>query len=131
VGIGDEEAATAVLLSDLAEQRVIEVTVGARPAVLLYKSGTASALDSTAVEEGRDIGATGVFEPLVDGRRLTFEPVGGGFRDRETASTWNILGEATAGSLSGSRLPPVVHVDTFWFAWSTFLPDTELAGAPS
>jgi hypothetical protein len=28
--------------------------------------------------------------------------------------------------MQGSRLDPIEHVDTFWFAWSTYEPTTEL-----
>jgi Protein of unknown function (DUF3179) len=27
-------------------------------------------------------------------------------------------------TLTGAVLEPVIHVDTFWFAWGAFLPDT-------
>jgi hypothetical protein len=67
-----------------------------------------------------------VFIPVVDGRRLDFAPTDDGFTDAQTGSTWNIFGEATAGALAGTRLDAVTHVDTFWFAWSAFLPDTEI-----
>ncbi len=49
-----------------------------------------------------------------------------GFTDNETGSEWNVLGEATAGPLVGSKLTAVEHVDTFWFAWAAFAPDTRL-----
>lgn len=67
-----------------------------------------------------------MFEPEVDGRQLTFEPSGSGISDRETGSTWNALGRATAGPLTGSALKPVVHTSTFWFAWSSFHQGTRL-----
>jgi hypothetical protein len=78
------------------------------------------------VAEGADVGATGVFVPIVDGRSLTFRAEADGFVDDETGSVWNLLGRAVAGPLVGSSLTAIPHVDTFWFAWSTFLPDTEL-----
>jgi hypothetical protein len=51
---------------------------------------------------------------------------GDGFRDRETGSTWDVLGRATAEPLAGRSLEPVEHVDTFWFAWAAFRPDTTI-----
>ncbi len=80
--------------------------------------------------ESRAIGATGVFSPVVDGRALTFEPVAEGFRDRETGSLWNILGQGVKGRLAGRRLRPIPHVDAFWFAWAAFHPSTSIHGAP-
>lgn len=32
--------------------------------------------------------------------------------------TWNVLGQAAAGALTGLRLEPVVKVDRFWFSWA-------------
>ncbi|MGE0796158.1 MAG: DUF3179 domain-containing (seleno)protein, partial [Acidimicrobiia bacterium] len=85
-----------------------------------------SALDAGSVAAGRDVGATGVFQPTVDGRRLTFSTRSGDFVDDETGSTWDIVGTATAGPLQGRRLKAVQHVDTFWFAWAAYLPDTTI-----
>nr|MBA3234683.1 DUF3179 domain-containing protein [Chloroflexota bacterium] len=75
--------------------------------------------------------ATGVFVPIVDGRRLTFSRDGdrdAPIKDAETGSTWSVTGLATAGELAGSHLEPVVAGDHFWFAWAVFQPDTEVYG---
>ena len=86
-----------------------------------------SALDSREIAEGYDVGATGVFSNEADGAQLTFRPGDDGlFVDDQTGSTWNVLGQATSGELEGTQLEPLPHVDTFWFAWSTFQPDTEI-----
>ncbi len=90
--------------------------------------GTASALDAGTVSGGRDVGATGVFSRVVDGEELQFEPQDGGFVDDRTGSTWNVLGEAITGPLAGTRLDAIPHVDTFWFAWGAFRPDTVVVG---
>ena len=126
VGISDGSDSVAVVRRSLVEQSPVEVTVGGRDLVLWHKSGQASALDEDTVASGADVGTVGVYEPVVGGRRLTFEADGEVFRDRETGSRWNILGHATGGALKGKRLKPYRHLDTFWFAWVTFHPDTEL-----
>lgn len=118
--------AVAIVLEPLLEERVLEFEVGGADLVALAKPGTSSALDRATVSEGRDVGATGVFVPEVNGQRLTFVAIGEGFRDRQTGSTWDVLGQATAGSLEGAQLEAVPHLDTFWFAWSAFQPDTEI-----
>ena len=46
--------------------------------------------------------------------------------DEETGSVWLISGEAISGPLEGSSLDRVEHLDTFWFSWSTYQPDTVL-----
>lgn len=72
------------------------------------------------------MGQTGVFESVLDGQELTFEASDNGFKDRQTQSTWNVLGQAIDGPLSGKRLTAVPHVDTFWFAWAAFQPQTRI-----
>jgi len=127
VGVRNGDDAVAIRVSDLKQRHVVETTVGGLEVVAWLKPGTASGLDAESVADGRDVGATGVFQPVVDGQHLTFEGFPGGFRDRETATTWDVLGNATAGHLAGKSLTPVEHVDTFWFAWAAFLPATHLA----
>jgi hypothetical protein len=112
----------------LAQQRVIYDTVGTQPIVVLYSAGTASALDRGNMGQSRDVGATGVFLPQLDGRAVTLVAQGDGFTDTETQSTWNILGKAIAGPLAGRYLPSVVHGDYFAFAWLVFKPQTQMYG---
>ncbi|MBW3591192.1 MAG: DUF3179 domain-containing protein, partial [Actinobacteria bacterium] len=47
-------------------------------------------------------------------------------KDQQTQSIWNVLGQAVDGPLSGKRLTAVPHVDTFWFAWAAFQPQTQI-----
>lgn len=111
------------------ERRVVEFDLGGQEVVALAKPGTASALDASAIPEGRDVGATGVFVAEANDRPLTFRPSGESFQDEETGSTWNILGEATAGPLAGAQLEGIQHIDTFWFAWQAFHTDTAVVGS--
>ena len=127
VGLRDGGDAVAVVLDELLDRGVVDVELSGRRLVVWARPGTTSALDATSVAGGRDVGATGAFVPQVDGRDLTFAATGDGFEDRETGSRWNVLGEAEGGPLAGQVLRPVEHVDTFWFAWAAFLPDTRLA----
>lgn len=129
IGIERGEAAIAVPLVELRDQRVVPVQIGDEYLTVWWTPGTNSALDSGQITDGNDIGATGVFVSVIDGQDLTFTASGNRFVDNQTGSTWNLLGRAIDGPLSGRQLKSVIHVDTFWFAWSTFQPDTELAGA--
>jgi hypothetical protein len=122
---GSTETVT-VVRSVIEEARVVDETVDDRPLVLLHAVGQASALDDGLVSGGRDIGTVAVFDPVVDGTTLSFGVDGAGFVDDQTGSTWNILGEATAGELAGERLTPYPFVDTFWLSWVTFAPDTRV-----
>jgi hypothetical protein len=126
IGIRDGDDGIAVRLTELEAAQVMDVILDDRDLVVWVKPGTASSLDAGSVAGGRDVGATGVFFRELDGQQLTFEADGEGFRDRETGTAWDVLGNATDGPLEGSSLEAYPHVDTFWFAWIAFLPDTEV-----
>ena len=115
----------------VAQAGAINDEAGELPLVVLHKAGTASALDAGAISAGRDVGSVAVFDRRAAGRTLTFAANGDGtFTDAETGSTWNILGNAVAGELSGAQLTPLLAFDHFWFAWAAFHPQTELYQAP-
>ena len=127
VGVERDGDALGIPLIDLREARVISTQIGDTELVAWWTPGTASALDTASIEAGADVGATGVFEPVADGTSLTFTAADDAtFVDDQTGSTWNVLGTAVSGPLTGSQLRAVSHVDTFWFAWSTFRADTEV-----
>jgi hypothetical protein len=126
VGIENGDDALGVPLITLQEERVVAADVGGTDIVIFWEPGTASALDASDVAGGDDIGATAVFLPVADGQALTFSASDAGFVDNETGSTWNLFGQATDGPLAGSTLEAIPHVDTFWFAWSAFRPDSEI-----
>jgi len=127
VGVESGDAAVGIPLLDLRDGEVVSGEIGGAPLVALWTSGTSSALDSASIPGGDDVGATGVFVPQAADTALTFVANGDGtFTDDQTSSTWNIFGEALDGELAGERLEAYHHVDTFWFAWSTFRPDTEV-----
>jgi hypothetical protein len=102
------------------------VLVGDSSIVIFWVSGQASALDDGQVSGGRDVGSVAVFTPTAGGRDLTFSYDGEHFIDAETGSVWLLNGEAIDGELTGERLEQIPHLDTFWFAWSTYQPDTTL-----
>jgi hypothetical protein len=126
VGVEIDGDAVGVPLSALRADGVVGAAIGDTELVFFWQPGTASALDANDVAAGADVGATGVFVPEADGTSLTFAAGDEGFVDAETGSTWNLFGEAVDGELAGSALEAVPHVDTFWFAWAAFLPDTEV-----
>jgi hypothetical protein len=126
VGLGKGTDAVAVTLDRLLPDGVVELQVAGRTVVVWARPGLASALDRSDIPAGKSVGATAAFTPAVDGRSLRFRRAGDHFTDHETGSRWNLLGEAVAGTLTGRRLRPVEHVDTFWFAWAAFSPDTRL-----
>ncbi|MDQ4106313.1 MAG: DUF3179 domain-containing protein [Actinomycetota bacterium] len=124
VDIGEE--AVAYPYEVLSEHRAVNDTVAGEPIAVFWQEGTASALDESSIDAGRDVGSAGVFSRKLDGRTLTFRSEAGGILDEQTSSEWNVLGEAVAGELKGSRLEPVVSIDHFWFSWAAFRPETRV-----
>jgi hypothetical protein len=112
---------------DLQERRLIEDQVDETPVVVLWATGTSSAVDARDVVSGRDIGQAGVFGRDLGERLLSFSPgPDDGFTDAETGSTWDVSGLATAGDLAGERLTLIPHTVVFWFAWAAFQPEGRL-----
>ena len=112
----------------LANVGVVNDEVGGEPLAFFWQPGTRSALDTGAIAEGEDVGAVGVFSRTLDGVTLTFVRDGAVFKDRETGSSWNLLGQAVAGELRGEQLTPIPHDNTLWFAWAAFRPGTRIYG---
>lgn len=120
------KASVAVGTTALARHGVVTARIDGREITIWHIPGTASALHRQNVADGGDVGAAGVFWAEHEGTVLSFSRRGIEFVDEQTGSTWNVLGEAVAGPLAGERLEPIFHLDTFWFAWSAYRPDTAL-----
>jgi hypothetical protein len=114
---------------ELEKHRVIQEEFNGQPLVLFWQPGTTSALDASDISQSRDVGATGLFDSTIDGKQLRFEWSGTVLRDKETGSAWNIFGRATQGELAGKQLRPIVSVDSFWFSWAAFRPETSVYSA--
>ena len=129
VALEDPEAEVylAVPFSVLKDVRVANVEVGDLDVVVFWAPGTASAVDNSSIERGRDVGSSATYDPTVDGRKLRFREAGDGrFEDRQTGTIWNLAGQAVEGELAGRQLEEVVHGNHFWFAWGVFRPDTKV-----
>lgn len=106
------------------EARATVASVGDTPIVIFWLAGQNSALEDADTSKGRDVGSVGVFR--IENELTAFRAEGSAFVDLSTASEWDITGRAVSGPLAGDRLPVVPHLDTFWFAWSTYQPETTL-----
>jgi hypothetical protein len=127
VALSTVETAVAYPFSTLQARRVVNDHFDGSPIVVFWVPGTASAVDAARIADGREVGSSGVFNRRLDTLLLTFESIGGGrFKDRETGSTWNILGWSEAGELAGTQLELVPHGNHFWFAWGVFRPDSRI-----
>jgi hypothetical protein len=132
-----KERVVALTVDDRAAAWQLEALIGSGPTVtpahvagadlvILWRPGQASGLETSETGTGRDVGSVAVFSPIVDGRTLTLSPSGDGYMDAQTGSRWDITGRAVSGELAGTQLERVPHLDTFWFAWSSYRPDSAL-----
>lgn len=112
--------------SVLEKVRVVNDSVGGTPIVVIFEKGVTSALDGSSIPDSRDIGTAAVFGRTLEGKVLTFKLAGEKVTDTQTGSIWTILGTATAGSLMGKRLTPVISGHHFWFSWAVFKPKTRV-----
>ena len=126
VTISVDDVAVAYPFGSLAERPVINDTVNGQDVVIFYAGGTLSAFAGRGSSENRTVGSSAVYDPQVDGQKLTFKVESDIIVDEETGSKWDILGRAVQGPLSGSQLDPFVHANHFWFAWAAFNPETEV-----
>jgi hypothetical protein len=110
----------------LSELNVINDVVGGNDVVIFWTEVTASALDTSNIPEGRDVGAAVAYARLVDGTTLDFEFKDGKILDKQTGSEWNIFGQAVTGALEDKQLAPVVSINHFWFSWAAFKPETKI-----
>jgi len=131
-GTGDQ--AIAFAYPELSEVGVASETIDGQPIVVFWAPGARSALGDSSINDSDDVGTTGVYRPVVDGRTLTFVRDGDidtPITDVETGSTWSITGVATDGELAGTQLERIVSADHLWFAWAAFNPDTRIWEPPS
>jgi hypothetical protein len=126
VAIEHDDTAKAYLLEDLNNMKLIQDSLGQEPIVLFYSEGTASGLDKSTIAEGKEVGSTAAYSRVLEeGGIIDFYLEDGKIKDQDTQSTWNFMGEAIEGPLKGEKLRALsFKVDTFWFAWSTYRPDT-------
>lgn len=129
--VGDLPTAFPYSLFKLQEPRaVVQTVVKDTPVVIFYSKGTNSALDTASIAFSKDVGATAVFSPQIDDRVLNFTGAEEGFKDKETESTWTLLGRCIKGELEGKWLKPMEHLDSFWFAWAAYYPETDIFTKP-
>jgi hypothetical protein len=128
VGIPTEAGGVAVPFGVLEADEVGRVAVnleldGEAVVVLWYGAIRGAATYSTT-----PLWAADYDPPEVEG--LSFQAEADGYRDLETGSLWNVEGLAVSGPAEGSRLSMIPDaLVAYWFAWSTFNPDTDIVGS--
>lgn len=106
--------------------RVINDVIDQQPVAVFWTGGTASALDTGSIADGRDVGAAAAYSRILNGSELSFKVVDDRILDQQTGSEWNVLGQAVAGELAGLQLNPIVAINHFWFSWAAFKPETRV-----
>ena len=131
VSIRINEEVKAYPFSLLSEVRAANDVVAGEPVLVVWGAGdTASALDASDIAEGRSVGTGLAYLRTVDGQVLTFEAQGDDtFVDRETGTTWDLLGQALSGPLAGTQLTAAIHTNELWFAWAAFNPEAQVYAA--
>jgi hypothetical protein len=105
---------------------VVQRRVGGERLAIFWEAGTVSALDAREIPLSADVGAAVAYTPRVGTRWLTFTARAGTFVDEQTGTTWTIAGDAVQGPLAGRHLEAAIALDSFWFAWAAFHPETEI-----
>ncbi len=104
--------ALAVTEKKLESVPVLNVDLGGEPIVVARSSD----------------GGVVAYSSRMDGRELHFTTGDRNtMRDGETGSAWDTsTGLCTSGSMKGKRLDPIIVRKAYWFAWSSFYPNTEV-----
>jgi Protein of unknown function (DUF3179) len=131
LGLSQDDRHLAVPYPRLAAQAnggvaAVNLELAGEPVLVLWRSGATSALDRDSIAASRNVGAAAGFSRRTGGRALTFQTSAGTLTDTQTLSTWDQFGRAVAGPLTGTRLAPATAMDSFWFDWAAFHPDTTI-----
>lgn len=116
--------------SVLGDRHVIEDKIGERKFVILSSRSMLDILNAPSVADAGKTLAVGIFSPEIDGKALSFGYRTGAFFDKQTRSTWNLLGFSIKGPLAGKRLKAVPNRMAFAFAWLAMYPETVLVSVP-
>ncbi len=112
--------------SRLRDVGVVNDRIGDTEVVLFSREGLLSVLDAGSIKNSRSIQAVTAFERDLNGRVLDFELSGEKIVDRQTGSSWNLLGQAVSGELEGQSLKLAQSGIHFAFAWLAFNPEVEI-----
>ncbi|MEE8117978.1 MAG: DUF3179 domain-containing protein [Gammaproteobacteria bacterium] len=126
IAVRTEYAMRLYPFSRLREKRVVNDQVGNEPIVVFSRPGTLSVLDAGAIRESRRVLSATAYSRRTEAGVLTFEQIDGRFIDRETGTSWNLMGKAINGPLAGVQLVPMPGGVHFAFAWLAFRPETSI-----
>ena len=117
LGICQGGVAKAYPLDDIPHGSVINDVVGLTPLLVIFDAESRTAIPYSPMVNGETFGFYGV-EPKGE---LPIE-----FKDIQTGSRWNMLGQAVDGPLAGTQLEQIPGYNSMWFAWDTYYQGTEV-----
>ena len=103
IAVKDGDINKAYPYSITKEEHVINDNINGTPVVIFHGKGAVSALDDGIIADSKEVGSTGVFNPVLDGKTLTFKYEAEYFIDIETGSKWDITGRAVEGKYTGKK----------------------------
>lgn len=115
----------------LRSRKVFEDRVAGARFVIFFDPAVLSPLDAPQIAASRSVGTAAAYFAELDGRLLHFRFRDGRITDRETGSTWDVLGTAVDGPLKGKLLTPTQQLIYFEFTHRQFFPRVEILGASS
>ena len=114
---GTARAYSMTLLGDVAIRQVVNDVVNGLSVVIAFDAPSELAIPFDRTLESGEV----LTFNLAEGDGFPFQ-----IRDQQTGSVWNLDGLAVSGPLAGERLRPIPTFTSFWFAWASFNPGTEL-----
>ncbi|MDL2290811.1 DUF3179 domain-containing protein [Desulfovibrio sp. OttesenSCG-928-F20] len=117
LGLETGSAFGAVQKDAVRQMRVLNFTLGLTPMVALHDEE----LDAVLVFDRR---LANMEQPL---SFVIFEDK---LIDEQTRSEWLPTGKSTFGKLREQNLTPVLALDSMWFAWASFHPNTQIFPSP-
>jgi len=124
IGVKIDSVAKVYPYSISYEEKIIHDKINSQDIVVFHIPGTLSSLDKRYIEDSKDVGSTGVFDPYIEDKSLTFKFIDENIIDNQTKSTWTITGKCIEGQLRGEQLKRIPHGDYFSFAWFAFQPNS-------
>ncbi len=114
--------------SSIKSSHLVQERVNGQDVLVVAAGSMFSALDRSQIGDSRKIPSMVAFRPDIDGRKLDFSWQDNNLVDRQTGSTWSVLGAAVKGPLKGKQLQSLRGGMHFAFAWLAFNPDVPIYG---
>ena len=117
LGICQQGVAKAYPFDEMPSGAVINDLVGLTPLIVIFDAASRTAIPYSSVVNGEVL----EFYAVESIGELPLE-----FKDLQTRSRWNMLGQAVDGPLVGIQLQQLAAYNSMWFAWDTYFRGTQV-----